>query len=198
MKAWLVGSAIAGLARTWRLQVEGAEHLAAARARGTVLFAPWHEAMIPLVWWHRGQGITLLVGRHGDAELLADPAHRWGYGLARGSSSRGGTAALHALIAALRSGADGAVTPDGPRGPRRRVKPGVLKAAQAAGAAVVPVTALTDDAWRLRSWDRMLIPKPFARIVIRYGAALAVPADADPRGEPARALQEALDRMVTS
>ena len=196
MKATLVETAVRALAATWRFRIEGADALATARACGPILFAPWHEALIPLVWHHRHRGITLVVGRHGDAGLLARAATHLGYGLARGSSSRGGATALRTLIRALASGGDGAITPDGPRGPRHTVKPGILKAAQQAGAMIVPVAAHARFSARLRTWDRMLVPGPGALVTIRYGAGQSVPPTTDPRGEPVTRLKAALDRLA--
>jgi lysophospholipid acyltransferase (LPLAT)-like uncharacterized protein len=161
------------LAATWRIDVVGAEHLAVTRrAGGGFVFALWHRTLVPLLWWHRRQDVTLLVSRHADGELLADTAARLGYRLARGSSTRGGATALRAIIRTLDAGGAVAVTPDGPVGPARVVKPGALAAARRAHAPILPVSAGASSAWQLASWDRLIIPRPFARVRIAYGPPL--------------------------
>jgi lysophospholipid acyltransferase (LPLAT)-like uncharacterized protein len=161
------------LAATWRIDVVGGEHLASTRrAGGGFVFALWHRTLLPLLWWHRRQDITLLVSRHADGELLADSAARLGYRLVRGSTTRGGTGALRAMIRALDAGETVAVTPDGPRGPARVVKPGVLAAARRGGVPILPVAAGANRVWVLGSWDRLVIPRPFARVRIAYGPPL--------------------------
>jgi lysophospholipid acyltransferase (LPLAT)-like uncharacterized protein len=173
MRRWRVRLArvlLGALARTWRVEVSGAEHLSAARGRGAFVFALWHRTLLPLLWWHRAQDVTLLVSRHADGALVADAAGQLGYRVARGSSTRGGAAGLRALLRALAAGQAAAVTPDGPRGPAGIVKPGVLAAARQSGAPILPVTASADRAWRARSWDGLAVPKPFARVRVVYGA----------------------------
>jgi hypothetical protein len=179
MSRWRVRLArlvLATLARTWRVEVTGAEHLSAARGRGAFVFALWHRALVPLLWWHRAQGVTLLVSRHADGTLVADAAADLGYRVARGSSTRGGAAGLRALVRVLAAGQAAAVTPDGPRGPAGIVKPGVVAAARRSGAPILPVTAAADRAWRARSWDGLAVPKPFARVRVAYGAPWDPPA----------------------
>jgi lysophospholipid acyltransferase (LPLAT)-like uncharacterized protein len=106
----------------------------------------------------------------------------------RGSSTRGAGRALLGLVREIESGRDIAVTPDGPRGPAKSFAPGALVVSQRTGARIVPVTAVAKSAWHLRSWDRFMIPKPFARIVISYGPMSAVSATEvrDAAGEAAR------------
>ncbi len=158
------------LAATWRIDVVGGEHLASTRrAGGGFVFALWHRTLLPLLWWHRRQDITLLVSRHADGELLAHSATRLGYRLVRGSTTRGGAVALRAMIRTLDAGGTVAVTPDGPRGPARVVKSGVLDAARRVHAPILPVAAGASSAWELGSWDRLVIPHPFARVRIAYG-----------------------------
>jgi len=166
-----LATAFRGLASTWRFEVDGREHHDLA-ACGPFVYALWHHALLPLLWWHRHRGITLLVSRHRDGELLAGPAARLGYRLARGSSTRGGASGFRALLRDLGDGRVVAVTPDGPTGPARQVKSGVLRAAAVAGVPILPVTAVASRGWRLRTWDRLLVPGPFARVCVRYGTPL--------------------------
>ena len=163
------------LARTWRLETVGEEHVEALQASGIpILFAVWHQQLLPPLWHRRGQGITLLVSAHRDGRRLAAAARAWGYRVVPGSSTRGGVQGLRGLCRALARGHSAAVTPDGPRGPARVVKPGVLAAAQRAGAAIIPVATAATSAWRLSSWDHFLVPKPFSRVTVVYGAPLRV------------------------
>ncbi len=168
---WVAGL----LGRTWRLDVQGQEHLDAARDAGVpVVYAVWHGLLLAPLWHRRGQGITLLVSGHRDGQRLAQAARRWGYRIISGSSTRGGTSGLRRAVRALRDGSDGAFTPDGPRGPARHVKTGVVAAAQLGRALIVPVAAAAAPAWRARSWDAFLLPRPFARVRIVYGRPFAV------------------------
>lgn len=185
---------IESLARTWRMEIRAEHHLMELRASRTpyVLLA-WHECLLPVLWQHRGLGITALVSEARDGEYLARLAGRLGYGLIRGSSSRGGRRALRAAIRLLGEGSPVGITPDGPRGPRRELKPGALLAARAGNAVVLPVHAAAAWSWRARSWDRFLVPRPFARVQLAYGAPFRVSAGGAQRmvAEAAGALADA-------
>lgn len=158
------------LARTWRIREVNAEGVHVARRRHQpLIFIFWHGRMLPLLWHHRGQGATVLVSEHGDGEIIARIAHTLGYRTVRGSSTRGGGRALLGMVRAVQEGGDTAFTPDGPKGPAERFSPGALIVAQRTGAPLVPVAAGAARAWRLGSWDRFLIPKPFSRVVVAYG-----------------------------
>lgn len=163
------------LARSWRFRVRNQHHWRRlVDARRPFVFLLWHEALLPLLWRHRSQQVAILVSEAREGQYLADYAQRLGYDLVPGSSTRGGARALLAAIRALNDGSTLAITPDGPRGPRRDIKPGVVHAAQRAGAMILPLHAAAPSAWRLRSWDRMLVPKPFAEIEVGYGEPFAV------------------------
>lgn len=163
------------LATTWRYHVRGWDHVRAARAAGRpIIYVLWHSRILPLLYHRRGEGMALLISRHRDGGYLAALSERWGYRVLRGSSQRGGEVGLLGLVRLLQGGAEVAVTPDGPRGPAEQVKPGAVAAAQHAGALLVPAGARASPAWRLRSWDRFVIPKPFASVDIVYGTPLAV------------------------
>ena len=158
------------LAHSWRVQVVHDEPLRRLRAeRRPVIFACWHGELLPLLWHHRDQGIRILVSEHRDGEIITRVAARLGFGAVRGSTTRGGGRALLGLVRELEMGNDIAVTPDGPRGPLHHYAPGAIVAAQRAGAPIVPVGAYASRAWRLRSWDRFMVPQPFARVVVAYG-----------------------------
>ncbi|MBA3404205.1 MAG: lysophospholipid acyltransferase family protein [Gemmatimonadaceae bacterium] len=183
----LTGSAaLRAIASTWRFRIRGGEHLASLRAAGTpFIFSLWHGQLLPLIWHHRGQHVAILVSEHRDGELIARIARSIGYRLIRGSTTRGGGRALLALVRTLEAGTEVAVTPDGPRGPAFEFAPGALVAAHRTGAPLLPVAAHADRAWRLSSWDGFIIPKPFARVTVAYGAPVRVDAES-PRGAAAQ------------
>ena len=163
------------LARSWRFHARNQHHWQRlVEAREPFIFLLWHEALLPLLWRHRRQQIAILVSEAREGQYLADYAQRIGYHLVPGSSTRGGARALLAAIRALGDGSTVAITPDGPRGPRRDIKPGVVHAAQRAGAMILPLHAVAPSAWRLHSWDRLLVPKPFAEIEVGYGKPFSV------------------------
>jgi lysophospholipid acyltransferase (LPLAT)-like uncharacterized protein len=111
----------------------------------------------------------VLISEHRDGELVARAATSLGLGLIRGSTTRGAGRALISIIRELQAGREVAITPDGPRGPANKFAPGALIAAQRSDSYIVPVVAVADRAWHLKSCDRFMIPKPFARITIAYG-----------------------------
>ena len=158
------------IARTWRVTVRNAAALERVRGTGNgFVFSLWHGHLLPLLWHHRGEGVLVLISEHRDGELVARAATALGFGLIRGSTTRGAGRALIAMVRALEAGKEIAITPDGPRGPARKFAPGALVAAQRSGRAILPVGVSVDRAWRLGSWDRFMIPKPFARVTIAYG-----------------------------
>ncbi len=158
------------LSRTWRIRVVNGEYVTDLRRKGRpFIFALWHGQLLPLLWHHRGEGVLILISEHRDGELVARAARSLGYGLIRGSTTRGAERALIALVRQLQGGHEVAITPDGPRGPAKTFAPGALVAAQRSDSFILPVAAAADRAWRLRSWDRFMIPKPFARVTVAYG-----------------------------
>lgn len=176
-----LGAAVIGaLGATWHVQIEGEEHLAAARrASGPVIFAVWHGRMLPFAFTHRARRIHVLASEHHDGELLGRTIRYLGFGRVRGSSTRGGTKALMALTEANRAGHDVGLTVDGPRGPRFEVKPGVVEVAKLTGAPIVPIAAGSRRHRTFASWDGFELPLPFTRVVVSYGAPVVVPGDAD-------------------
>lgn len=200
---WTVRLGVAflrALASSWRMTSHNAEGLRAARAADQrVIFALWHGELLPLLWQHRGENIAIVISEHRDGEIIARIAESLGYATVRGSSSKGGSRALIGLIREIAAGRDGAITPDGPRGPARVFAPGAAVASQRTGAAIVPIRAAASRAWRLKSWDRFLIPKPFARVDVSYGPPTVVHA-ASPReaAEQGPQLQLLLDSVPGS
>lgn len=179
------------LRASWRYRGPSAELVPA-------VYALWHEHLLPLCLFHAGQGAAVLVSRHRDGEILARVLDSLGYEAVRGSSTRGGAAGLRRMIEAGREGRPLAFTPDGPRGPARVPKPGVVRAASAAGLPVVPVGAASTRGWRLGSWDRFLVPAPAATVFVSQGPTLRVPPDLPPAAERewAERVGAAIDRQV--
>ena len=165
---------------------------ALVQARQPHVFLLWHEVLLPLLWQHRGQGVVIVVSEAREGQYLADLAASLGYGAVRGSSTRGGLRALLGAVRELRDGRSVAFTPDGPRGPRRQLKAGVVAAAQRGGGVILPIHAEADRAWRLHSWDRFLIPKPGARVTVTYGRPFEV---APGEAGLARGQEEAIARL---
>ena len=168
--AWFVEA----LGRTWRIEVaEGREHLdALSRGGPPAILAFWHDRVILGAYFTgarlargRGVNVTALTSRSEDGELVARIMRRWGARIVRGSSSAGGREAMWALRTVVRRhGSSPILVPDGPRGPARRLKRGVLVLARMSGAPVLAMGLGSDRHWQLDTWDRMTIPRPFARI----------------------------------
>lgn len=192
----ILGGALASLlARSWRMQVVREDHWTKLReSNESFLFVLWHEALLPLLWRHRKQGIAIVVSEARDGEYLATYAESIGYRLVRGSSTRGAARALLGAVRELEAGRPVAFTPDGPRGPRRELKQGVVAAAQRAAVHILPIHAEADRAWRFASWDRFMLPKPFARVRVVYGEPFLVGAGTEGL---ARGLEDTRSAMET-
>jgi lysophospholipid acyltransferase (LPLAT)-like uncharacterized protein len=180
----LLGPAlIRSLYRGLRFEVTGRDHLASIeRDGGPVVFVAWHGRLLPLLYWYRDRGVVILVSAHRDGEYLARMARGLGYGTVRGSSTHGAHQALRSAIRAVRTGHSLAITPDGPQGPRERMKPGALEVARVTGAPLVPILAGARQAWWIEGWDRFMIPKPFSRIRIAVGSPRKLPRTITPAG----------------
>jgi lysophospholipid acyltransferase (LPLAT)-like uncharacterized protein len=186
------------LGATWRVRTIGLSHKTSRRAAGVPsIFAFWHGQMLPLLYRHRGEGVALLISSHADGEMIARVARAFGERTVRGSSSQGMTSALRAIVRTLRDGIDVGVTPDGPRGPAGHFAPGAVIAAFQARTPIVLMAASADRAWQLGSWDRFMIPKPFARVTIAYGEPWFAPGtSAREAAECAPAVGALLDALV--
>jgi lysophospholipid acyltransferase (LPLAT)-like uncharacterized protein len=178
--AGVLGAGLVGaLFLTTRFKVVGREYFERFRAQGQpVIFVFWHGQLLPLVHYHRNEGVVVLVSEHGDGEYVTRVIERNGYGTVRGSSTRGGTKGLKGLVRAAKSGRDLSLTPDGPRGPHGVFKPGALAVAQMTGAPIIPLAAGTSSGWHFRSWDAFLVPRPFSTISVEYLEPRFVPRDA--------------------
>ncbi len=150
---------------TCKVEARGASQLREIQqTRGPVILAFWHEVLPLAIWTQRSTGYHTLTSYSYDGELAARVIEHFGLAAVRGSSSRGGRLALQQLEAALKLGVTIGITLDGPRGPRRVSKPGVAVLSARTNAPIVPLVLGVPRGWRMRSWDRMLIPKPFNTI----------------------------------
>jgi len=158
------------------------------------VYAFWHGRILPAVYYFRNFGIVVMTSRHRDGEYIAPFIRRFGFGVARGSSTRGGRSALAEMMHRIEGGLDVALTIDGPRGPRYVAKSGAVWLAARSGCPVVPFHISLHRRWVMSSWDGFEIPKPFSRALILFGAPILVPRGA---GENERAAaQEALQRSL--
>lgn len=183
------------LGRTWTLRrVDTADFDRRIAGGERCIFALWHARMLPLIYAYRGLGVAALVSRSRDGELITGVIERIGYVAARGSSSRGGQEGFKELVRFAEQGRSLTLTPDGPRGPREVVKPGLVRLASHTGLPVLPVASASRRPWVLRSWDGFRVPRPFARVWISYGDAVQVPAGLDEAGVEVwrRRLEEAM------
>ena len=193
LEAAAIGAAgyplIAALARTWRGEARGAEHLDAVRAAGRQpILALWHGRILPAIPYFRDRGIVAVTSENFDGEWIGRIMRRFGYAAARGSTSRGGSRALIQLRRDMAAGRPAAFTVDGPRGPARQAQAGAVWLAKATGNPVVPFHIEADRRWEAPSWDRAQVPHPWSRVAVAIGPPLDVPAAADEAGiEAARA-----------
>ena len=158
---------------TLRISIVGEEHRQAIRAKGKKpLHAIWHQRMVGGILAHRGEGYVTMASKSEDGEIIATFLKYWGFVAARGSSSRGGDAASAEFLEALRSAPGGALTPDGPRGPARQCKRGILVLAEQGNGLVLPSSSSSSRPRFLNSWDRFLLPLPFSRCAVVFGPAL--------------------------
>ncbi len=166
--------------------------------RAPSVFCFWHQCMLASAWRFRNLGIAILISRSYDGELIARTVERLGFVAVRGSSSRGGAAGLLAMERAYREGKRCVFTSDGPRGPQHVAKPGVTMLAQTVGSDVGAFHVLPGRCWRLNSWDRFMIPKPFARVVVAWSqhAEVSVESAGEEFADAHARVQAALDRAV--
>jgi lysophospholipid acyltransferase (LPLAT)-like uncharacterized protein len=146
---------------------------------GRCIYALWHCRMLPCIYSYRDLGVAALVSRSRDGELITGVIEHLGFVAARGSSSRGGQEGFQELVRFAQAGRSLTITPDGPRGPKEVVKPGLVRLASLTGLKVLPVASACRGAWVLRSWDGFRVPRPFARVSIAYGEPVEVPRGLD-------------------
>jgi len=155
----------------------GARHPTDAR-EGRFIYVFWHENLI--LPTQVRSSTSILISTHADGELIARAVRHLGFGVVRGSSTRGGAGALRQLVDVSRR-THLCITPDGPRGPRRQVQPGAVFVASQTGLPIIPVGVGYANAWRARSWDRFAVPKPFSSARFVFGEPISVPPNLEPR-----------------
>jgi len=191
-------------AATWRVRATDSAGIFVPGAfAGPVIFALWHDCIFSATpVWSRCVGthrrVVVLTSASKDGAVLEAAVGVFGIGAVRGSSSRRAVAGLIGLRQAMRAGSDTCITPDGPRGPRRVCQPGIIKLAQTTGAPIIPMRCGFASSRRLPTWDRMVIPLPFATVRVRFGTPIRVAADADEAAFEAarRELENALSKPL--
>ena len=164
---------------TWRVRWDGVKNLKDARqVSDKVMFAFWHSRLLGLCYTHRFRNIGIMVSKSFDGEWIARIVTHLGYRVFRGSASKDGVPALLQMLKSKSIG-DLSLTVDGPRGPAEKVKPGTISLASKGKLPIVPITYMATGAWRLKSWDRFMVPKPFSVVTVVYGKHIVVPEDLD-------------------
>lgn len=173
----IIGSlVIRVLVRTLRVEEKPRDLRQRFEGRGEgLIYAFWHCMMLVLASVGKNSNIHVLISQHTDGEYIAQIIKRLGYGVIRGSTTRGGARAMISLVKKARSGFPIAITPDGPRGPRHVVQMGVIYLGQKAGVPILPAALGLSSYWELPSWDRFIIPKPFSKALLLYGQPIHIP-----------------------
>jgi lysophospholipid acyltransferase (LPLAT)-like uncharacterized protein len=192
--------AIALIGRTLRYSVSWEEPPLQPNAiyEKPMIYCFWHRAVFASAWLWRKTGITLMVSRSFDGEYIARTIEKLGFATVRGSSSRGGASALLGAKSQLERDFSVVFTIDGPRGPKYVAKPGPVLLAKASGMPMSAFYVALSDAWVLKTWDALMIPKPFSKVLVRFGTKIRVPADADDAqmAEYRAKLQAALEQVT--
>jgi lysophospholipid acyltransferase (LPLAT)-like uncharacterized protein len=163
------------LGATWSWQVSGAEHLQAVAASGhQPILSFWHGRIFPATLYFQRRGIVVITSENYDGEWIARIITKFGYGTARGSTSKGGSRALLQMVRDVKSKAV-AFTLDGPRGPAEVAQPGAVWLSKATGNPLIPFHAEAASSWQLKSWDRTQIPKPFSKVAMAIAPPIYVP-----------------------
>jgi len=198
--SWGAYLAIAIIGPTLRYSISWEEPPATPGAtyEKPVIYSFWHRAVFAGAWLWRKAGAAVMVSRSFDGEYIARTIEKLGFVPVRGSSTRGGVGALLGLKAQLEQGTPVVFTIDGPRGPKFVAKPGPVTLARASGLPMAAFFVALNDAWVLRTWDALMIPKPFSKALVRFSGKMRVPADADEQRmtEFQGQLQAALERVT--
>ena len=184
---------LAALGSTYRYRIAGLEHLHEAQAIGHPIHAFWHGRILPGTVYFKHRGIVVITSENFDGEWIARIITRFGYGTARGSSSRGARKALLQLVRDVEQ-SPVAFALDGPRGPARVAQPGAVWLAKVTGKPIIPFHLEADRHWTMRSWDQTQIPRPFATVALAFAPPLVVPGEAkdDDLDRAGRRLEAAL------
>jgi lysophospholipid acyltransferase (LPLAT)-like uncharacterized protein len=170
---------INALGHTLRWRVEGMQYFDAIFASGRrPIMGFWHGRILPATFYFRRRGIVVITSENFDGEWIARVIERFGFGTARGSTSRGGLKAMLQLVRDMEEGKPAGFTLDGPRGPARVAQPGAIWLASRTGNPVLPFHLEASSHWTARSWDRTQIPKPFSTVALVIGEPIDVPHNA--------------------
>ncbi|HEY0547281.1 MAG TPA: lysophospholipid acyltransferase family protein [Pyrinomonadaceae bacterium] len=186
------------IGRTVRFTVEGWENWEAASKDGQLpIYTTWHNRVFLSTYFFRRRRIVVMTSRSFDGEYIARFIQRFGYGAARGSSTRGGVGAIVEMVRLMRAGSPAGFMIDGPKGPRYEAKPGAVLLAKKTGFPVLPFNLAAQKFWEAKSWDAFQVPKPFTRARVLIAPPIYVPADADEATLAAKRdeLQRALDDL---
>jgi len=188
--------AIALLRATMRVEVLHGEYFADLQNRRVpILLVLWHGRMFLIIDAHRGQGIVTMASKSNDGDIIAGWLENNGYVVVRGSTTRGGSEALRRMVYHMRTGRNGALTVDGPKGPVRVVQPGVVRLARLTGAWILPVSFSSSRPMFFRSWDRHLVPRPFSRNFVSYGEPFPIGSDLSDQAALTK-IAAAIDRIT--
>ncbi len=175
--SFLISLILSLIGATLRIRVHGRENYNRAAGERGFIYALWHGRLFLPLYINRGKGLRVLVSEHRDGELIAQVLLRCGYRVVRGSTTRGGKKAMISLLRASKDGGGFAFTPDGPRGPRGGVQPGIIFFARKTGFPILPITGSSKWKLELGSWDRFLIPLPFSRASVVFGEPIYIEGD---------------------
>jgi hypothetical protein len=164
------------IARTWRIEYTGTTGLELFRGKQPWVGTMWHGRMLTLmpIKPHCHRNISVLVSPSGDGGLAKRALDQFGYQVVRGSVSKRGATAMREMHELLTADSQLVITPDGPRGPRHSINTGAAWLARSTGVPIVPISTAMSRAWRFKSWDRMCIPKLFARVIVHYGEPIII------------------------
>ena len=163
-----------------------------------IIFPFWHQRLLMMPFLRYSGRVGMMISQHRDGEFIARAVNQFGVNPVRGSTTRGGLSALRGMIRLFRTGANLAITPDGPQGPKHVVQIGVIELARQTGAPILPVTYSASRKKVLGSWDNFIVPLPFSKVAYLWGEPLFVPRDADKdRMEECRRLLQERMRQIT-
>ena len=175
---------------TMKIRVLGFEAVQKLVESKRIIFAFWHSRILMVSYLYQGWGAAILVSQSKDGEIIAQILNRQGHRIVRGSTSQGGTRAMAHIIRILKKDqCTGGITPDGPRGPRYKVQPGVITLGKKTGYPVIPITYSARKIKVFDSWDRFILPAPFTSGTFIYGDPLFVPKDSTLKEEKALCMQ---------
>ena len=203
LKIWIISELaywiILIVGKTLRWKVEGFDSLMAYKASGgKIIGAFWHGRIFTATYFFRHMDFMVMTSRNRDGDYIARTISRFGYAVARGSSTRGGSTALMEMLDALKGKHHAAFTIDGPLGPRYVAKPGAVWLASKSGAAIYPFNISPEKKWVFRSWDQFQVPKPFTRALLLISTPIFVKPEAtqEELDQAQQLLQQTLEDLL--